>query len=494
MSASIQQMMANLSTAGLGSADTFAMAYKYAREWEKAEKAGDTRKLQKLDFGVGPMVRLFFHFHASGCQAVIYCSRACQVADWKTPKMPRAPTHKELCASNKASEHMKRIPYFTSVLRQFPWARIEPDGTCSHDVLKARLGVLGSGISFGYWSVPGGLQPHDDSTASRGEPDSEAKKLLRVRRTEGYVHGDVLRDEAWPTDVDMWKIKDKVDANGSLVPRLFFSDEFMPPVRVERGQVYDWKSWYEWRGLSMASPASLLMDYPMTVYHLLTDILHVVNDDATVEKRQALEVHYIGAEVELNFLPLFSELALLLPHVDITLVFFGKAVYDLVRSARQKYPGSLATQDIVWSYTSPKKAGGGSVVIKLYSQGEAWTRGVAKESPPDALVGLNAGLLNYTTWSDPVIFSAVLNIPFAITDYAEQSMETCATGVQTMLRGQASHAFMPGSPHYAALTRTRSRPITVNPFHRPGQRPLPVVRMPNYYNGFAMPLVVKSSD
>lgn len=51
---------------------------------------------------------------------------------------------------------MERLPYFRSVFEQFSWARIESDSTWVHDLLKAHMGMLGSGPAFEYWSVPGG--------------------------------------------------------------------------------------------------------------------------------------------------------------------------------------------------------------------------------------------------------------------------------------------------------------------------------------------------
>jgi hypothetical protein len=94
----------------------------------------------------------------------------------------------------------------------------------------------------------------------------------------------------------------------------------------------------------------------------------------------------------------FSELALLLPCTDITLIFFGRTVPDLVRKARRSHPGSLATNDTVWSYTAPEVAGSGSIKIKLYSKSEHWIPGVLKHHKPDALVGLNSGLFTYDAW------------------------------------------------------------------------------------------------
>jgi hypothetical protein len=88
--------------------------------------------------------------------------------------------------------------------------------------------------------------------------------------------------------------------------------------------------------------------------------------------------------------------------VDITLIFFGKPAFELVKRAHKTHQGSLATKDTVWSYTAPQATGGGSIEIKLYSKTEYWTVDVLEELEPDALIGLNAGLATYEMWIEPV--------------------------------------------------------------------------------------------
>ena len=182
--------------------------------------------------------------------------------------------------------------------------------------------------------------------------------------------------------------------------------------------------------------------------------------------------------------------------------------HDLVKIARERYPGSLATKDTVWSYTAPKETGGGSISIKLWAEAEMWTRAVLDEVEeyPDAIVAINAGLCAYDSWCDPIFISAVCvstfcvpslfylrglpnsaDIPFAITEYAEQSTDFCATMLPQMLR-----SWIPSTDDLGlakALLESRSYEATINPFHRPGQRSIPFFRVPNVYNGFAMPVV-----
>ncbi|EDR04547.1 uncharacterized protein LACBIDRAFT_304320 [Laccaria bicolor S238N-H82] len=379
---------------------------------------------------------------------------------------------------------MKHVLYFQSEALKFPWARIEWDGSFNHDLLKARMGVLGYGADFGYWSVPGGMRSHDGAASTLATMKDPVFGLaMRKPRKKPYTHGEIMLKKEWPKEIDSWKLKDEKD-----VPRLFFTKDSPPPKKPTYGQVKDWESWYAWRGLEMKSPAALLMDFPLSVYHLLTKILDVVNPESTPSKRQTLRVHYVGVELELDFLPLFSELALLLPNTDLTLIFFGKVVHDLVITARKRYPGSLATKDTVWNYTAPKETGGGSISIKLWAEAELWTRAVLDAGEyPDAIVAINAGLCAYESWADPILITAAGDIPFAITEYAEQSTDLCAAMLPKML--QSWIPMINDQRSAMALSKSRSYEATINPFHRPGQRSIPFFRVPNVYNGFAMPVV-----
>ena len=160
------------------------------------------------------------------------------------------------------------------------------------------MGVLGSGTDFG--SVPGGMRSHDGtSSISALFKDPAFGKAVRKPRKKPYTHGEAMLREEWSNHIDAWKLKDEKD-----VPHLSFTKESPPPKQPKYGQVKDWESWYAWRGLALDSPAALLMDFPLSVYHLLAKILNVVNPESTPSKRQTLRVHYIGVEVELDFLPL----------------------------------------------------------------------------------------------------------------------------------------------------------------------------------------------
>ena len=59
------------------------------------------------------------------------------------------------------------------------------------------------------------------------------------------------------------------------------------------------------------------------------------------------------------------------------------------------------------------------------------------------------------------------------------------------MRGTYAKSLGGSSRAYSKLMQPSLHPVTVNPFHRPGQRALPVIRMPNLYNGFTILIMAK---
>ncbi|KAJ6535655.1 hypothetical protein B0H19DRAFT_1383131 [Mycena capillaripes] len=339
-----------------------------------------------------------------GCLGNYYCSRECQTADWKpipgNPKLSGV-YHKDWCKIIR-DEYMPLLPRFLAQLAQFPWGRLERDGTFSDEFLRARFGVLDSDYrTTGFWAIPERLNPHDvsENSAFVGgvQPFMQSTDNTNLK---GYAHGRMMLAEEWPSDIEGWKLDDE-----TLIPHIFFTDKFWPPARARKSQVRDWKSWYEWRGLSLESPAAILVDHVLTVYYLLTETLKlkVVDPHRSSGEKQIVDVHYLGAETELNYLPLFSELALLLPNTHINITFFSPATPNLMGLAKQS---SLIARQL-----RPFKG--------------VWDRSVMMLAPkdPDVFLALNAGILAYSTWYEVVSCAAMANIPFAYTDYAQQSVQ-----------------------------------------------------------------------
>ncbi|KZV69147.1 hypothetical protein PENSPDRAFT_686635 [Peniophora sp. CONT] len=453
-----------------------------ARELKKAEKSG-TGLPAHFRNDLGPTAQCF-HCNTmiqepqkpqlcSACRSVTYCSKECQKKSWKYPVVPRAPTHKETCPDNKL--HMLRLPVTQAVIKQFPWGRIEPDGTFNLAVAKARFDVFG-GTGTGFWSHRISRSSHQDERYMHGK----SSQTFGAKHLDG---SDLLQRTTHFNDKQGWKLEPE------LIPFRDLSavQEERRPILVTEyeGGVTDWSSWYAWRKLPLESPAALLMDYPLSAYRLITHTLGLTTSTAgDAIKRVPLNIHVLGAEVELNFLPLYSELALLLPYHDINLTFFGYGPRQLALASAAKVgvadsPARRTFSDSntpVFEHTAPESLGSGSIKIFLHGESDSWTAAFADQNPPDALIASNAGLGSYAGWIDVVRTVHLRNIPFGVTEYAEQSAET------------QTRASIPG---YIAPMSPRAYTIELNPFHKPGQRWMPRIRLPNLYNGFCIKIIGK---
>lgn len=195
----------------------------------------------------------------------------------------------------------------------------------------------------------------------------------------------------------------------------------------------------------------------------------------------------------------FSELALMLPYTDITLVMYGAGVKQIVDKAKRTAPQSLAAKSSpaspVHSYTAPEESGASTINIFLDGRQDDWPVGEPEmldyNGMPDAIVSPNAGLLSYPAWHRVIVYCFGQETPFAVTEYAEQSAETQRDALPMIVGGAIAQigSSFPPQARANAMRPGREHPIAFNPFSRPGQRGVPCSRLPNVPNGFTLKVV-----
>ena len=188
---------------------------------------------------------------------------------------------------------------------------------------------------------------------------------------------------------------------------------------------------------------------------------------------------------------------MLLPHTDIKLTLFGYAVYNIVQKANKKSIAAKAQRkEPVYTYRSPASMGQSTLAIYLDGDHENWDPRFTSVTYnlPDAIVAPNAGLLSYKGWASVILFCHVEEVPFGVTEYAEQSAEVQRDSFSKIIH----HAIPNLGPRMNTaqledLAKPRQYPIEFNPFQRPGQRPIGSTRLPNVSNGFTIRIVGRQS-
>lgn len=197
---------------------------------------------------------------------------------------------------------MLRVGHVREIIQQFPWGKVETDGTTDDKFVPALHDVLGD-LGFGFWSRRDTERSHI-TTATHIPPGLEntferKMAILRKPAASDYIEGYHLLDVKLPCDEAGWLL------DRELIPILHFeSTDTLPKIATDVA-ISSWAEWYAWRRLPLKSPVALLMNYPLSVYYLLTDVLNVIRPEGrSSSSPKKLMIHYVGAEIELIFLPM----------------------------------------------------------------------------------------------------------------------------------------------------------------------------------------------
>ena len=284
----------------------------------------------------------------------------------------------------------------------------------------------------------------------------------------------------WDTEVDGWAgglsgSARAVDASvrrsyeegflldSSLIPpERRVSDEDCSVSGIDRDArglpiLNSWEDYYTLRGIPLTSPVALLCTFPLTIFYALQKYGEVPITVAKMLGRK-LRIHAVGIEKEMNFLDLFKELAYLLPlDLEIELTFIVRP--DMLPPKCRDTKGDNGYDMKVELTTNL------TLMVKSGTYGEELDPlfGDVGSGSPDMLIGLNAGLFAYSSWSSVVTFCHHNpNVVAVFTDYNEHSGMNCAS-----LGGG----------------KTRES-LSINPFRQPLAMPVYCMNLPQFSNGF----------
>jgi hypothetical protein len=351
----------------------------------------------------------------AGCQAVYYCGRPCQVQDWKEGG------HKSACARFK-SDMQQREALIAAVGLSCAAETMAPALT--------RAGWVGWLVDQrlhceGWWRRECGCYSATPFGELVGATSAEDTPLPWVEHT-GLTLADLPKRRTW---------------DGAAV---------RPPLR-------GWAPYYSVRGVDEDSPLAVLLHFVCTLYYclhmLLPELLASPGPLSAVEPEPeppgegeggsvapAVVIHYIGPEKELDSLPLFGELALLLPQIRIRLVMVGPEVPAAMNGQRRIYRREsvpvMAGQEYAASGAAGVTLPGCEITTVRCMYHELDSMAADSKIPglyagdtrmkPRVVVGLNAGLSAYESYIPTVAVLARLlvdsKVPCLFTDYSNEAV------------------------------------------------------------------------
>lgn len=398
------------------------------------------------------------YMQCSQCKAVKYCSRACQALDWKTGgKAPFSfmTTHKKLCPIFKAAkeEYTTSDICGVSLRNYFKWSdqhHPKVDSFFEYEYM-VRLG-LHKRSDMSFWSRTSFLLGAFENVG--GNQSTHA--------SGSFQNGNMLLRQKFPSLKKGW-----VNLKDGEYP----SEK--APSTMPDSLIRSWKEYMEYRKISPDSIAPLLLHNVLTTYQMLKEL------GITSGKRL---VYLLGAELELNMVPIFGELAYLMPDIDLTLVMISPSVKKICDKAK-KLPNSIVSKapmetsscnvkhTIIYE-NNPENFG--RVKIALCPNEEYFHEAFSAIPVCDAVIGLNAGIGAYQTWIPTLVSLIHHGIPWVFSDHSS------ADAFQVLeCRLKPMRAEIPGFRPTGLETK-------LNPFHCPSNRDIGIMILPNMNNGYLL--------
>ncbi|TDL23627.1 hypothetical protein BD410DRAFT_142917 [Rickenella mellea] len=204
----------------------------------------------------------------------------------------------------------------------------------------------------------------------------------------------------------------------------------------------------------------------------------MIPDANVAGQRRSLSIYYMRSEDEVDYLPIFGELALLLPDTNIEMVVMGLQISDILKKAK---PSSLASRRYCYEYKAPVECGGGSIRIRLLADDSTgpveWIQLLQKsisEYNMSVLIGTDIDFAGRDSHlAVPISISRNLGVPTAVTSFSRLNLTNDAEVMLEMFTG--SRVSRPGAT---------APSVSLNPFRCLGTNPPLQFSFPFASNGF----------
>ncbi|GAB2214154.1 hypothetical protein Drorol1_Dr00018494 [Drosera rotundifolia] len=240
------------------------------------------------------------------------------------------------------------------------------------------------------------------------------------------------------------------------------------PVSPLSKQLSSWKEYYEWRNIPLDSPVSLLLHWPLTIYHAMQ---MASSERVSARATRLFKIHYLGPERELFQLAVFSELLALLPSYEVHIDFVGPAVpqqrdgekmtlYSYAHCDYEDCECKMARKNTSQGTSIEADS---AVTLRLF-RGFYHDRFRDMDSSPDLIIAPNAGIAAYRSWLATIELIKGLDAPAVFSDFCEEAAHLAARCLSNV------------------FDSTLMLPIQLNPFRHPLAVEDSALRLPCYSN------------
>ena len=181
-------------------------------------------------------------------------------------------------------------------------------------------------------------------------------------------------------------------------------------------------------------------------------------------------------------LPLFGELALLLPHTSMTITMFGHEVVKAWQAAPEGSVARARGASHVFDYATPGffDALVHTVAISLEVGHFTWQAScdAGSHAAPDLVIGPNAGVASYAEWHEVIRRCSEMGITLATSEYSEHMVEREEETVKVIL--EQKHPVSGFDPTICSASRF------FNPLRHPGPCEFSMTKSPHFSNGFVV--------
>ncbi|KAJ3276599.1 hypothetical protein HDV01_004132 [Terramyces sp. JEL0728] len=307
----------------------------------------------------------------SACRAVIYCSSDCAKQNW--------PVHKQTCKEFKASvDHVQEwelhnlpFTYYNSETQLHNY-NVVPYLTT---VNKHNVGLF-QRLCGCFNEAPWGV--------------------LAARLIAHYQQTKPTPDQMFAT----------LGLPQEMFPLSKSYDEgicFLKPG-FDSASIDSWESYFKARGYSFDNPSALILEVPLTIFHMINQFHMKTADPVPEGERRRITIHLVGVEKEADLLPLFECLLPFYPKTDIAIHMIGnKICADIPPQQRAMMIKSQSNDSSIFISLNPTFYAPQHLDASAFQLPPEVPKEVLKQQnfgtdKPDLIICLNAGLVTQQEW------------------------------------------------------------------------------------------------